>query len=403
MDIDIDIFRFPVSLLLGAAFLLLLYMVHRYAGENRLVRALSGKTAAILSLSAVTLIVLIEGIFACNVVHSVLFIIVVLIFLFCLGLAIADGLSKKKKICYLLSHGGMFVIVFSSSFGSPDAERMKVALHHDSEPVNFAFGLDGSLNPLPMKLSLEKFTTEYYAGTRMPKQYSSSLLIDGKPFSISVNSPCSYKGYSLFQEGFYDDYSVIGISKDPWLSAVYFGMVLLSAGCVMLIGGKWKMGVLAMVTIAVTALFSVLSVARISFGTLMPALRSLWFVPHLIIYMVAYSLMAIALILALVNRRKFTLTVDRMVAASSALIAIGMLCGAVWARQAWGDYWTWDPKECLAAVTWTISLIYLHICREKRKILTAVLALAFIALQFTWYGVNYLPSADKSLHTYNTR
>lgn len=119
--------------------------------------------------------------------------------------------------------------------------------------------------------------------------------------------------------------------------------------------------------------------------------------------MVAYSLMAIALILALVNRRKFTLTVDRMVAASSALIAIGMLCGAVWARQAWGDYWTWDPKECLAAVTWTISLIYLHICREKRKILTAVLALAFIALQFTWYGVNYLPSADKSLHTYNTR
>ena len=48
---------------------------------------------------------------------------------------------------------------------------------------------------------------------------------------------------------------------------------------------------------------------------------------------------------------------------SSCLLLIGMLCGAVWAKQAWGDYWTWDPKECWAMATWMLTLIGMHLRR----------------------------------------
>ncbi|RWV95346.1 hypothetical protein BHE74_00040687 [Ensete ventricosum] len=39
---------------------------------------------------------------------------------------------------------------------------------------------------------------------------------------------------------------------------------------------------------------------------------------------------------------------------------MGILCGAVWANEAWGSYWNWDPKETWAFITWTIFAIYLH-------------------------------------------
>ncbi|MDO4197232.1 MAG: cytochrome c biogenesis protein CcsA, partial [Prevotellaceae bacterium] len=86
---------------------------------------------------------------------------------------------------------------------------------------------------------------------------------------------------------------------------------------------------------------------------------------------------------------------------SSALLIIGMLTGSVWARQAWGDYWAWDPKENWAAVTWFVSLIFLHLMNKKGMKAATILILAFLALQITWYGVNYLPSAMSSIHTYN--
>ena len=94
---------------------------------------------------------------------------------------------------------------------------------------------------------------------------------------------------------------------------------------------------------------------------------------------------------------------------SSCLLLIGMLCGAVWAKQAWGDYWTWDPKECWAMATWMLTLIGMHLKTKSDNpkvqktmlvLLLVFVLLSFAAMQMTWYGVNYLPSAELSLHTY---
>lgn len=197
---------------------------------------------------------------------------------------------------------------------------------------------------------------------------------------------------------------------------------------------------------------------------LMPALRSPWFVPHVIVYMFSYAVMGIATILALrilwLTRRSAAgsapatgsttpATVD---AAASPLspslqgdlrlcdtlvrmgwgfITMGIVMGALWAKQAWGDYWTWDPKETWAAATWLSYLLYMHlrqgsalssvtsagsvtmarqnspaieVASHSNKALHRTLFLlifSFILLQMCWWGVNYLPSAQGfSLHTY---
>jgi ABC-type transport system involved in cytochrome c biogenesis permease subunit len=79
-----------------------------------------------------------------------------------------------------------------------------------------------------------------------------------------------------------------------------------------------------------------------------------------------------------------------------------MLMGAVWAKEAWGDYWTWDPKEVWAFITAASYLVYLHASYagiSKRKALI-IIPLAFIMLMITWLGVEYLAVAQESIHSY---
>lgn len=142
--------------------------------------------------------------------------------------------------------------------------------------------------------------------------------------------------------------------------------------------------------------------------TLMPALRSAWFVPHVAVYMVAYALLTASLLLFALSfcKDRTTLRVqsDALTRTGSALLLLGMLMGSVWAQQAWGTYWAWDAKECWAAATWLLYLVQIHFRRRfplRPKTALAWLLAAFAALQITWYGVNYLPAAEKSMHTYS--
>ena len=57
--------------------------------------------------------------------------------------------------------------------------------------------------------------------------------------------------------------------------------------------------------------------------------------------------------------QEFDIT-DNLVYVGLAFLTIGMLFGALWAKEAWGHYWSWDPKETWAAITWLAYLIYVH-------------------------------------------
>ena len=145
--------------------------------------------------------------------------------------------------------------------------------------------------------------------------------------------------------------------------------------------------------------------------TLMPALQSPWFAPHVIVYMFAYALLGAAVVMAvylLVRQRwsqQETEITDNLVYVGLAFLTFGMLFGALWAKEAWGHYWSWDPKETWAAITWLAYLVYIHFRLYRPQQLTPalwMLIICFVLLQMCWWGINYLPSAQgSSVHTYS--
>jgi cytochrome c-type biogenesis protein CcsB len=82
------------------------------------------------------------------------------------------------------------------------------------------------------------------------------------------------------------------------------------------------------------------------------------------------------------------------------LLTLGILSGAVWANEAWGSYWSWDPKETWALITWLVFAIYLHTRLTKgwRGTKSAILAtVGFVTVWVCYLGVNLLGTG---LHSY---
>ncbi len=104
------------------------------------------------------------------------------------------------------------------------------------------------------------------------------------------------------------------------------------------------------------------------------------------------------------NRTHLAKTLDnlsyRTIGIGFPLLTIGILSGAVWANEAWGSYWSWDPKETWALITWFLFAIYLHtritkgLQGEKPAIIASV---GFVVIWICFLGVNL---ASQGLHTY---
>ncbi len=144
---------------------------------------------------------------------------------------------------------------------------------------------------------------------------------------------------------------------------------------------------------------------------LMPALQSYWFVPHVTVYILSYAMFGAATIASFIQLRKISdgtpeknlyHLMDNLIYVGFGFLMLGMLMGCVWAKEAWGHYWSWDPKETWAFVTAAAYLVYIHARLQKYhpRFTLWTLPIAFILLMITWIGVNYLPAAQNSIHTY---
>lgn len=173
---------------------------------------------------------------------------------------------------------------------------------------------------------------------------------------------------------------------------------------------------------------------------LVPALRSNWLMMHVTIMMVSYasliigSLLSILFLIISINKKyssqgsdlnetledssiaikqersipigRMTLlaSIDnlsyRIIGLGFPMLTIGIIAGAVWANEAWGSYWSWDPKETWALITWLIFASYLHSrlnkswTGEKPAILASI---GFLVVWICYLGVNFL---GKGLHSY---
>ena len=173
---------------------------------------------------------------------------------------------------------------------------------------------------------------------------------------------------------------------------------------------KWVLGFSALMSL-VFVLINVLK-PEIHSKTLMPALQSAWFVPHVIVYMFSYAMMGAVTLFSIYlwfrqspkEASAVELAVcDNLVRVGWAFLTLGMTMGALWAKEAWGDYWSWDPKETWAFATWLSYLLYLHLrpSYKNQNFLFAWLIFSFILLQMCWWGINFLPSArEGSIHVY---
>ncbi len=138
----------------------------------------------------------------------------------------------------------------------------------------------------------------------------------------------------------------------------------------------------------------------------MPALQSPWFVPHVLAYMISYALCAAAFVMMLIKRivkksSDYNAATYNLIKLAFPFMTFGMLSGALWADEAWGVYWSWDPKETWALITWMAYSVYLHILRSPWKKHTDLAnGLAFLALLATFFLVNILPKLSSALHSY---
>jgi len=175
----------------------------------------------------------------------------------------------------------------------------------------------------------------------------------------------------------------------------------------------WKYKWLLSFTVLVASVFICINILKpeIHSKHLMPALQSYWFIPHVTVYILSYSMLGAAAIASIIQLRKLKkgnpdkslyLLMDNLVYAGFGFLMLGMLMGCAWAKEAWGHYWSWDPKETWAFVTAGAYLVYIHARLKKYhpKFTLWVLLAAFILLMITWIGVNYLPSAQGSIHVY---
>ena len=90
----------------------------------------------------------------------------------------------------------------------------------------------------------------------------------------------------------------------------------------------------------------------------------------------------------------------RIIGLGFPFLTIGIIAGGVWANEAWGSYWSWDPKETWALITWLVFATYLHsrITKGWEGKKTAILGgLGFFVIWICYLGVNFL---GKGLHSY---
>jgi cytochrome c-type biogenesis protein CcsB len=176
---------------------------------------------------------------------------------------------------------------------------------------------------------------------------------------------------------------------------------------------------------------------------LVPALKSNWLMMHVSVMMLSYATLMVGAVLAIAflfvtagqqvelqgnslgiggyrlnadlgtldssstlspQRLSLAQTLDnisyRIIGLGFPLLTIGIIAGGVWANEAWGSYWSWDPKETWALITWLFFAAYLHsrITKGWQGRRPAILAATgFVVIWICYLGVNLL---GKGLHSY---
>ena len=154
-------------------------------------------------------------------------------------------------------------------------------------------------------------------------------------------------------------------------------------------------------------LVSHISLMDPAIGPLMPVLNSPLLSIHVSFMMMSYAFLAITFFCGLAAlmrpRQAEALQVVSRVFLYPAIVTlgIGIFLGAIWANVSWGSYWSWDPKETWALITFMLYAIALHTQSLPRlsrpRAYHIYMVFCFLSILMTYFGVNYLLSG---MHSY---
>ena len=178
----------------------------------------------------------------------------------------------------------------------------------------------------------------------------------------------------------------LAVSRPPWGNMFEFATAGATAAavayCLLARRNRWEwLGLFVVGPVLLT-----LGTALLAFYTeaaeLMPALKSVWLVIHVVVAILAVGLFVIAFsvgVVYLVKARReadpparpsFVETLPSAAALERTAYGLNMVgfilwtftlvAGAIWAQKAWGSYWTWDPKEVWTFVVWVVYAAYMH-------------------------------------------
>ena len=216
----------------------------------------------------------------------------------------------------------------------------------------------------------------------------------------------------------------IGYGHAPF-SNMYESLVFFSwTVCLLYLFVEYKYRERIVGAFATPLIFLAIAYASLSPGVeseitpLIPALKSNWLIAHVITCFLGYAGFAVAFgfsVMYLVRpenaqssgfmtKLPFLDVIDeltyQMVVFGFLFLTIGIITGSVWANSAWGSYWSWDPKETWSLITWFIYATLLHLRMMRGwhgKRIAWVSIVGFMAVLFTYFGVNYFLSG---LHSY---
>ena len=206
----------------------------------------------------------------------------------------------------------------------------------------------------------------------------------------------------------------IGAGRLPMTNQYEFASSFAWGLCLVSLVFIWRFRFPLLGTFAVPVILLILGYAALQsreVHALMPALQSGWLGLHVSTAIIAYGAFGVSFVISLIfllrERRsddsfwarsipaseKLDLISYRSVTLGLLFLTFTILTGAIWAEQAWGSYWSWDPKETWSLVTWLIYAVYLHLrIRRGWKGRTAAIfaAIGFLCVIFTYIGVNTL-------------
>lgn len=182
-----------------------------------------------------------------------------------------------------------------------------------------------------------------------------------------------------------------------------------------------------LILISVGACFYALLGRSPAIKPLFPSLQSAWFEFHVILAFLSYAVFMVSFGVELTylflkgaviggkDLSNYNITLDNLekyhdlaynlVLFGFPLLTFGIVSGGMWANQAWGRYWSWDPKETWSLITWCVYTIYLHaklLPKYKEAPASAFNMLGFICMIMTFLGVNWLAKlfGIPSIHVY---